>query len=201
MAANNWGDFPVVESGSFVTVDTPADLPVDSFLGESYVSLSDSSLYIFDGTVWVNISNGGGGGAGTVTSVGLTMPTGFSVAHSPVASSGTIAVSYTPEAAGLVLAGPVSGAADTPSFRALAAQDVSGIVGLRGGNAPWTTGTNLTVTHGWGTRKVMVQVLDLDNNYANIELDSVTRPTDNTVALVASQAPPSSWLVLLREVP
>lgn len=34
----------------------------------------------------------GGGGSGTVTSVGLSMPTGFSVAGSPVTTSGTLAV-------------------------------------------------------------------------------------------------------------
>src|SRR5690554_5843166 len=37
----------------------------------------------------------GGGGEGTVTSVGVSMPTGFAVANSPVTSSGTIAVTFT----------------------------------------------------------------------------------------------------------
>jgi hypothetical protein len=41
---------------------------------------------------WTVIGGGGGGG---VTSVGLTMPTGFSVANSPVTSSGTLAVTTT----------------------------------------------------------------------------------------------------------
>lgn len=36
----------------------------------------------------------GGGGEGTVTSVGVSMPTGFVVANSPVTSSGTIAVTF-----------------------------------------------------------------------------------------------------------
>lgn len=42
----------------------------------------------------LNSSGGGGGGGGTVTSVGLTMPTGFSVGSSPVTSSGTITVTF-----------------------------------------------------------------------------------------------------------
>lgn len=42
----------------------------------------------------LNSSGGGGGGGGTVTSVGLTMPTGFNVGSSPVTSSGTIAVTF-----------------------------------------------------------------------------------------------------------
>ena len=36
-----------------------------------------------------------GGGSGTVTSVGMTVPTGLSVSGSPVTSSGTLAVTYT----------------------------------------------------------------------------------------------------------
>lgn len=50
------------------------------------------SLYMWDGTKWNGVSGGGGGG---VSSVGLTMPTGFSVANSPVTSSGTLAVTTT----------------------------------------------------------------------------------------------------------
>ncbi len=38
---------------------------------------------------------GGGGGSGTVTSVSMTVPTGLSVAGSPITTSGTLAVSYT----------------------------------------------------------------------------------------------------------
>lgn len=37
---------------------------------------------------------GGGGGTGTVTSVGMSVPTGLSVAGSPITTSGTFAVSY-----------------------------------------------------------------------------------------------------------
>lgn len=42
----------------------------------------------------VEVTPGGGGGAGTVTSVGLSVPTGLTVANSPVTSSGTLAVSF-----------------------------------------------------------------------------------------------------------
>lgn len=38
-------------------------------------------------------ATGGGGGSGTVTSVGMTVPTGLSVSGSPITSSGTLAVS------------------------------------------------------------------------------------------------------------
>ena len=66
---------------------------------------------------------GGGGGAGTVTSVGLTVPTGFSVTGSPVTTAGTLAVSLESQAKNKVLASPTS-AAGVPSFRVLDASDI-----------------------------------------------------------------------------
>lgn len=39
------------------------------------------------------VSGGGGGGSGTVSSVGLSMPSAFSVSGSPITSSGTLSVS------------------------------------------------------------------------------------------------------------
>jgi hypothetical protein len=45
-----------------------------------------------NGSGVVTISATGGGGGGSVSSVGLTMPTAFAVAGSPVTSSGTLAV-------------------------------------------------------------------------------------------------------------
>ena len=66
---------------------------------------------------------GGGGGAGTVTSVGLTVPTGFSVTGSPVTTAGTLAVSLDSQAKNKVLASPTS-AAGVPSFRELDESDI-----------------------------------------------------------------------------
>jgi len=44
--------------------------------------------------VYVNLDYSASGAATNITSVGLTMPTGFSVANSPLTSSGTLAVTY-----------------------------------------------------------------------------------------------------------
>lgn len=60
------------------------------------VSISNPTVgegLIYDGTRWVN-GPVGGGGSGSVESVGLSMPTGFSVTGSPVTSSGTLAVGF-----------------------------------------------------------------------------------------------------------
>jgi hypothetical protein len=63
-------------------------------------------------------------GAGTVTSVGLTMPAEFSVAGSPITGAGTLAVSKATQPANEVYAGPTTGAAAAPTFRALVAADL-----------------------------------------------------------------------------
>lgn len=70
------------------------------------------------------LSSGGGGGSGTVTSVGLAAPVEFTVSGSPVTTSGTLTFAKANQSANLVYAGPSSGGAAAPTFRALAAADV-----------------------------------------------------------------------------
>jgi hypothetical protein len=67
---------------------------------------------------------GGGGGSGTVTSVALTVPAELAVAGSPITTAGTLAVTRNTQAANLVMAGPATGAAATPGYRALVAADL-----------------------------------------------------------------------------
>ncbi len=62
-------------------------------------------------------------GAGTVTSVGMTVPTALfatsPVSGSPVTGSGTLAPTLATQTAGTFFAGPATGSATTPTFRAL----------------------------------------------------------------------------------
>ena len=70
----------------------------------------------------------GGSGGGGVSSVGLVLPSSvFVIAGSPVTTSGTLTASYVNQAANTVLAGPASGAAGTPVFRALVAAEIPAI--------------------------------------------------------------------------
>lgn len=62
-------------------------------------------------------------GTGTVTSVGLTMPSIFTVTASPVTISGTLTTTLASQAAATVFAAPAA-AAGTPTFRALASTDI-----------------------------------------------------------------------------
>ncbi len=76
---------------------------------------------------------GGGGGAGTVTSVGLSLPAFLTVSGSPVTTAGTLTAVLATQAANRVMAGPTSGGAAAPTFRALVAADIPAL--------PYGTGT------------------------------------------------------------
>ncbi len=59
-----------------------------------------------------------------VTGVGLVMPAAvFTVANSPVTTTGNLTVTFVTQNAGVVFAGPLSGNAATPTFRNLAGAD------------------------------------------------------------------------------
>lgn len=62
-----------------------------------------------------------------VTSVGLSMPSIFTVTGSPVTSSGTLTASLATQSANKVFAGPTTGSAAAPSFRDLVIADVSDV--------------------------------------------------------------------------
>lgn len=64
-----------------------------------------------------------GAGAGTVTSVAIAAPSIFAVTGSPVTSSGTLALDLATQVANRIWAGPTTGAAAAPTFRALVAAD------------------------------------------------------------------------------
>jgi len=85
---------------------------------------------------------------GTVTSVGLSMPTQFTVTNSPVTSSGTLTAAWNTQTANYVLAGPTTGAAAVPTFRALVAGDIPTLsyVSSVSATAPITSTGGLTPT-------------------------------------------------------
>lgn len=83
-----------------------------------------TSIPANDPSVWTVVVPGSGAGSGSVTSVGLTAPTDFTVTGSPVTSSGSITLAYKTQTANTVLAGPDTGTAAEPAFRALVAADI-----------------------------------------------------------------------------
>jgi hypothetical protein len=70
------------------------------------------------------VTNSSPSSGGTVTSVGLSLPSVFSVTNSPVTGSGTLTGSLATQNANTVFAGPATGSAAAPDFRALVAADI-----------------------------------------------------------------------------
>lgn len=66
-------------------------------------------------------------GTGTVTSVGLSLPAFITVTGSPVTTSGTLTGTLATQSANRIFAGPTTGAAAAPTFRALVANDIPDI--------------------------------------------------------------------------
>jgi hypothetical protein len=70
------------------------------------------------------ISSTDNNSGGSVTSVGLSLPSIFSVSNSPVTTTGTLTGTLTNQSANTVLAGPTTGSSDAPTFRALVSADI-----------------------------------------------------------------------------
>ncbi len=79
-------------------------------------------------------------GSGTVTSVSLALPSSlFSVVGSPVTGAGTLSATLQTQASATVWAGPATGAAAIPTFRALVATDIPTLNQSTTGNAATAT--------------------------------------------------------------
>lgn len=113
----------------------PADLPVATSSTLGIVEPDNSTITISGGVLTATNTH-----AGTVTSVALTMPTIFSVSGSPITTAGTLAVALQTQTANIVFAGPGSGSAAVPTFRALVAAD------LPSGTTPVSANPSATVS-------------------------------------------------------
>jgi len=82
---------------------------------------SSSANGYLTSTDWTTFNNKG---SGSVTSVALSLPSIFSVSGSPVTTSGTLTGTLTTQTANTVFAGPSTGSAATPTFRALVSADI-----------------------------------------------------------------------------
>jgi hypothetical protein len=110
---------------------------------------SNGNCLVYDGTTWEPAACASGGGSGTVTSVAATVPSILAVTGSPITTSGTLAISLATQTANQVFAGPTSGGAATPTFRALVSADIPANAANTSGNAATATalaanGTNCT---------------------------------------------------------
>lgn len=126
--------------GGDLSADRTFAIPQASGSVDGYLSSTD----------WTTFNN-----KGSVSSVGLSLPSIFTVSGSPVTTSGTLTGTLANQNANIVFAGPSSAPAAAPTFRSLVADDIpslaaskitSGLLALaRGG-----TNADLSATGGAG---------------------------------------------------
>lgn len=102
-----------------------------------------------------------GAPGGTVTSVALSTPgVLYTVSGSPITTAGTLTLTLNTQAANTIFAGPISGSAATPTFRAVANADLSSITTLSSLSLPASQVTGLPAA-GLTEPQVMARIFAL----------------------------------------
>jgi hypothetical protein len=129
-------------TGALVT----GDLTAGTLLFDRWASNACTNLQVpqYNGAAWVckSLVTSDVTGAGTVSSVALSLPAIITVSGSPVTTSGTLTGTLATQTANFVWAGPTSAGPTAPTFRALVTADLP-LTGIGAG-----TYTKLVVTTG-----------------------------------------------------
>lgn len=144
--------------------------------------------------------SGGGGGSGTVTSVGLTAPSVFSVSGSPVTTAGTIGVTFaTGQTQNQFLATP-DGASGAIGLRSIVAGDLPAGVPTAAANPTGTIG--LTAVNGVATTflrsdgapalsQAIVPTWTGTHTFSAQIIDTVNAGSGSAAGILASSAQPT----------
>ncbi len=178
--ANSAPEMMIDPATSYFTMDSPL-----TNANPTKVAVETAGNVVFSGFYFADTAGGGGGGGGgggTVTSVGLTMPAEFSVAGSPITTSGTLAVTKANENANTVWAGPTSGAAAAPTFRALVPADTNSVTS--------TSVAGVLFTHFFGqlpgtAGPATGEVELINNSNGGYDCLPVTPPTSDSMGVIA----------------
>ncbi|MBL7853516.1 MAG: hypothetical protein JNL17_03930 [Cyclobacteriaceae bacterium] len=233
--ANDAITSPKIAAGTIVNSDISASAAIDgakinpNFVAQNVVTTGAVSA----GAVNVNgqtytwpaaqaagvlTNNGSGtltwspaGGTGTVTSVGLSLPSLFSVTGSPVTTTGTLTATLASQAANSVFAAP-SGAAGAPTFRTLVAADIPNLDAgkittgtlpiARGGTGLTAAPTNGQLPIGNGTGYTLAPLtagsgINIVNAAGSITISATGGPSNLDALTDAAVATPVAGQVLV----
>lgn len=173
--------------------------------GLASVAITQTSAFQFfsTGVEWKRIGfySPTGAAGGTVTSIGVSMPSMFNVANTPIIDSGNINITLANQNAGTFLSGPLTGGPAVPTFRLLGDQDIPGTIvrgsrALIGGigigsigdlsldrtidfdstelhNLTWGDGTQASFTRTFNTSGAQDPQLTVSNNLFNFTVGNV----------------------------
>ena len=134
------------------------------------------------------ITNQSSGSGGTVTSVGLSLPSEITVSNSPVTSSGNLTGVWASETAKTFLAAP-NAANGTPSFRTIAASDIPTLNQSTSGTAAGLSAILVPSSGGTGIANNVASTLTISGSYASTftvtNTTTITLPTTGTLATLA----------------
>ena len=177
----------VVSLGWSAPQSAPSFSTITGSLALSQIAQSGAStndVIQWNGTAWA--ASASAPGSGTVTSVALSAPGSvFSVGGTPITGAGTLALTFATQSPNQVWAGPVSGGAATPTFRALVAADIgTGIVSIAAINSKRGTGgfVQLAVS---GTAGVAGDVVTFDVNGNTVDSGTLLSSLATTASLSA----------------
>lgn len=124
---------------------------------------------------WLTVS-----GAGTVTSVGIAVPSFMTVSNSPITSAGNITLGYASGVANRVFATP-DGSAGAPTFRTMASADLPNSGNMLNGDLAGTFPT-LTIRNGFVSNAKLANMAPVSVK-ANVT-GSAAAPTDATMSAI-----------------
>lgn len=119
------------------TLTNPSAITFPRFNSDNTISALDASSFR------TAIGAGTSSTTGTVTSVGLSLPSEITISNSPVSGTGTLTGVWTSQTAKYFFAAP-NGSAGTPSFRAILASDIPTLNQNTSGSAASVTNATFT---------------------------------------------------------
>lgn len=165
----------------------------------------------------ITSAGNGTAGGGTVTSVNMSVPGEFTISGNPITNSGTLVLGKSNQSANTVWAGPTTGSATNPTFRALVAADLplattsafgavkpdnttltvtAGVISVSGGSAGITQLTG-DVTAGPGSGSQVASVVKV--NGAGIPGNAAHIATNSSGQFISTTAVTSLTFVMPSE--
>jgi hypothetical protein len=130
---------------------------------------------------------------GTVTSVGLSLPSIFNVSGSPITGAGTLTGSLANQNANLIFAGPTSGGAAAPTFRSLVSNDIPSLdmAKITTGNLAWSRiSSTPTTLSGYGITDAVASTRQVNTSGSLTGGGDLT--ANRTLSLVNDNATPGN---------